>query len=285
MKCVRCGLQKSGIDDGTYVCDDCVFFSPIVEEVFRDAQSELESVATIDPNSSPIFRLLADSTFISAMNPTTRIYYRMCEYLVERAVKGAVEVTEEDLNRHIRTTRTWTAIFNVLSDLGLVQVRARKHQRVLVLTDLMLRMGGPFLDGRPVSEQVALRLAHAYAGYVLLFVLTKVARIKNEDDVVHLPYKQRPKAPWVILMYLWKTASSGETTFNDEELRKFLARRGLSVAVTGRIVRSLRGFDGKTSQALIRKADDTADVVVFEFEEYAMQEMQRIRELIRERSR
>ena len=33
-----------------------------------------------------------------------------------------------------------------------------------------------------------------------------VAELEKEEDIVRLPYKQRPKTIWTVLMFLWLTA-------------------------------------------------------------------------------
>ena len=51
-----------------------------------------------------------------------------------------------------------------------------------------------------------------------------VAELEKEEDIVRLPYKQRPKTIWTVLMFLWLTAYRKENKFSEEELRQFFSK-------------------------------------------------------------
>ena len=285
MKCIRCGLTKSGPYSSKYVCDDCLDFSPILIDIWNDIDQKMKTVEAIEPSTHPIFQLLADSTFVTAMNPQTRIFHKVCESLLAEAVKGNHEMTDSQLARSVRTTRGFSDVFRVFTDLGLIKIRNEKYQRVLVFQEKLEKMAQQYHIGTKVSDELTERHAHIYAGYVLLYILSLVARMKDSDDVAELPYGKRPQALWVILMFLWKSAYNRNDEFTSEEMRKFLARRGIPTSVVDTITRRLQGVDSKTTQALIKDSVFIDGQIKFRFEDYVMKEFERIRELERDRRR
>lgn len=284
MKCLRCGLTMSTSNE-PFVCSDCHDFSQIILMVYEDIEDKIRSMEMIDPENTPIFRLLADSVFITAQNPQTRIFYKLCECLVEKAVQDESEISEEELNRKIRTTRSWSDIFKIFEELDLVEVRLEKYRRVLVLKDKLRKFAKQYFTDRPVTEQLTMRLAHIYAGYILLYILTKIAQITNHEDIRELPYSQRPQTLWVVLMYLWSRAFHDHDAFSSEGFRRFVSRRRIPSTTRGQVIRSLQTIDGKTVQGLIKEWDFDGDQLMFHFDDYVMVEMSRLRDRMRERER
>ena len=84
-------------------------------------------------------------------------------------------------------------------------------------------------------------------------------------------------------MFLWLTAYRKENKFSEEELRQFFSKRKIPSNTRGRIIRSLQTIDGKFSQGLIKKMEFEYGNLEFEFEDYIMIEMERIREMVRDR--
>jgi len=284
VKCIRCGLSQGG-SHGFNVCDDCEDFSKIVMSVYDDIEAKFKSLRMIDPENTPVFRLLSDSVFLTAQNLQTRIFYSLCELLVEKAVQDQAEVTEDELNRAIRTTRSWSDILRVFEELDLIEVKTEKYRRVLLLRDKLRKFAQQYFTDRPITDQLTTRLAHIYAGYVLLYLLTKVAQLEDPLDIEKLPYNQRPQTLWVVLMYLWSKAFKNEEDFSNEDLRQFTARRRIPSTTRGRVVRSLQTIDGKTVQGLIKKWDFDGEELVFHFDDYVILEMDRLRDRVRERER
>lgn len=284
MKCLRCGLHVSGSNE-PFVCDECDSFSKIVLAVYGDVEEKIKNLEMIDPENTPIFRLLADSVFVTAQNPQTRIFYKLCECLVEKAVHDEFEVSEEELNRKIRTTRSWSDVFRVFEELDLVEVRLEKYRRVLILRDKLKKFAKQFFVDKPVTEQLTMRLAHIYAGYILLYILTKIAQIEDYSDTSELPYNQRPQTLWVVLMYLWSRAFNDQDTFSSEGLRRFISRRRIPSTTRGQVIRSLQTIDGKTVQGLIKEWNFEGNQLLFHFDDYVMVEMNRLRDRMRERKR
>ena len=284
MYCIRCGLIKAG-SEHTFVCGDCKKFSKVITEIYDDVEKKLQTLAMIDPENTPIFRLLADSVFITALNPQTRIFYKMCESFVDKAIHDQYEITEEELNRDIRTTRGWTDALRIFEELNLINVRLEKYGRVIVLEDKVKKFAKQFFTDKPMTEQLTKRLAHIYAGYLLLYILTIVAQMFEEADIRKLPYSRRPQTLWVVLMYIWLKAFDDEDKFSSEEMRDFIAKRRIPSTTRGQIIRSLQTIDGKTVQGLIKSWRVEDGALVFVFDDYVMIEMERIRELVRERER
>lgn len=130
------------------------------------------------------------------------------------------------------------------------------------------------------------RLAHIYAGYVLLYILKKVADLtENTADKSELPYNQIPRTLWVTLMFLWTSAYKNKETFGEEAFRKFVSRRRVPSAIRGKVIIALQAMDGRSTQGLIKNIAIENGERSFTFEDYVMNEMQRIRKVIRERER
>jgi len=284
MKCIRCGLVKSGLQK-FFVCPDCTNFSPLVETIYREVEDIINTSEVIDPTTSPILRLLADSSFIVAQNPQTTIYHRICEILVARALQDTNEITEEDLNRSIRTTRSWSDAIKVFEDLKLIETRHDEFRWVIILTNKAKKFAQQYLRGEPLTRQTETRLAHIYGGYVLLHLLYLVTSIHEYEDLKSLPYAQRPRTLWNTIMFLWLTAFDGSEEFNEEEMRKFLARRGIASTTWGRIKRQLQTIDSRSVQSIIKNMMFDEGKVIFTFDDYIMVEMDRVRELTRDRMR
>jgi len=274
-------------DQEFFVCDNCREFSKLVKTIFEDVHEQMERAGSIDPDTHPILRLLADSSFITSKNPQTAIFYKISDYLVSRAFAGATEIPEEDLNRHVMTTRGWSDAFKTFEELNLVRIRVEKYRRVLILTDKTRKFAVQYLSAEKLSDiGLRTRLAHIYAGYVLLYILNKVADLTEESSIAStLPYDQRPKTLWVTLMFLWSYAYKNSETFGEEELRTFISRRRIPSATRGKIISALQAMDGRSTQGLIKDVRIENGERKFAFEDYVIIEMQRLRELIRERGR
>lgn len=286
MICIKCGLMKRGSED-FFECDDCKEFSKLVRIIFEDVHEKMERAESIDPDTHPILRLLADSTFVTSKNPQTAIFYKISDYIVSKAFVGVTEITEDELNRRVMTTRGWSDAFRIFEELNLVRVRTERFRRILVLTDKTRKFATQYLTVELLSEiGVRIRLAHIYAGYVLLYILYKMANLSVENfDTSLLPYHQKPRTLWTTLMFLWLNAYMNRRAFSDEDLRVFVSKRRIPSTTRGRIVNALEAKDGRSTQGLIKDVRIEGDERKFEFEDYVLLEMQRIRELIRERER
>ena len=286
MICIKCGLMKRGQSD-FFECDDCKEFSKLVKTVFEDVHEKMERAGSVDPDTHPILRLLADSSFITSTNPHTAIFYKISDYIVSKASADVAEVTEDELNRHVTTTRGWGDAFKIFEELNLFRVRTEKFRRVLVLTDKTRKFASQYLTAEKLSEiGIRTRLAHIYGGYVLLYVLYKMANVSVENLITPiLPYHQRPRTLWITLMFLWSNAYTNVRSFSDEDLRIFVSKRRIPSTTRGRITHALEAKDGRSTQGLIKDVRIEGGERTFEFEDYVLLEMQRIRELLRERER
>ena len=274
-------------DQKFFVCDDCVEFSELVKRIFEDIHDQMEHAESIDPETHLILRLLADSSFITSKNPQTAIFYKISDYIISKSFAGATEITEEELNKHVVTTRGWGDAFKIFEELNLVRVRLEKYRRVLVLTNKTRKFAEQYLGADRLSDiGLKTRLAHIYAGYVLLYILKKVADLaENTANKATLPYNQTPRTLWVTLMFLWTSAYKDEETFGEESFRKFVSRRRIPSAIRGKVINALQAMDGRSTQGLIKSIAIQNGERKFTFEDYVINEMQRIRELIRERER
>lgn len=286
MICIKCGLMKRGAED-FFECNDCRDFSKLVRTIFEDLHDNMEQAGSIDPDAHPILRLLADSTFVTSKNPHTAIFYKISDYIVSEAFAGTTEVTEDELNRNVMTTRGWGDAFRVFEELNLVRIRTEKFRRVLILTDKTMKFASQYLTGERLSEiGLRIRLAHIYAGYVLLYILYKMANLSIDNFKISLlPYHQRPRTLWITLMFLWSNAYLNRHAFSDEDLRVFVSKRRIASTTRGKIINALEAKDGRSTQGLIKGVSIEGNERKFEFEDYVLLEMQRIRKLVRDRER
>lgn len=282
MICLKCGLEKTSKRD-PFICDDCTEFSEVVITMFTYFDSEFNSLNEINPELNSEYKILADLTFVTGYNPQINIFYKLCEFLVSKTLEGVKEVTEDELNKEIRTTRSWHDAFRVFEELGLIDVEMNEYRRIIVINQKLRNFGNQFLDEEALSEQLKKRLTQIYAGYIILYILYLVAKLNDITEIDQLPYKQRPKTIWTVLMYLWMKAYHKEKKFTEEGLRTFFSRRKIPSTTRGRITRSLQTIDGKFTQSLIKNMKINNNTIEFEFEDYILIEMERIRNRLRER--
>jgi len=279
-------MNRKG-EEELFICDDCAEFSKIVSVIFEEVHDQMERTSSIDPETHPILRLLADSTFITSKNPQTAIFYKISDYFVSQAFTGNFEVTEEDLNKNVVTTRGWSDAFKIFEELNLIRIRLEKYRRVLILTEKTSKFALQYLSADKLSDiGLKIRLAHIYAGYVLLYILKKVSDLNmNVSNRLSLPYSQIPRTLWVTLMFLWTKAYNNTETFIEEDFRKFISKRRIPSATRGKIINALQAMDGRSTQGLIKNIGFENGERIFTLEDYVLIEMQRMREEIRERER
>jgi len=286
MMCLRCGYQKSGADQ-FFVCDDCKKFGPQLLSILDEADAIFDREEVLDPTADDkrVLQLLADTSFLNVNNPQTAIYYSISSYFLKKASDGSNSITETELNKAISTTRSWTDVLEVFEDLGLIRVRMDRYSRVIDLTDKMRKLANQFLPGNPRNEEVILRHAHFYAGYAMLHVLGKMAKVETVEQRDDLPYGKGLRTLWTVLMFMWGNAYSNVETFSDMEFDKFLAVRRIGSRARNNIIQRLLQFDGRASQTLISDVDVSGSDRTFRLNEYVLREMERIREVTRERER
>ncbi len=283
MICIKCGNEKK-TDEIPFICKDCKKFSPLVIEVYNDLKDSLNPSESIDPAISPNLKLLADLSFVIGDNPQVSIFTKLSELLVSKALDGSLEITEDELNREIRTTKSWNDAFIVFEEIGLIKVEIEEYRRILNFTPKLKNLSNQYQTGEALNELRKRRLAHIYIGYVILYLLKLVAELKNDDDILKLPYKQRPKTLWTIIMFLWLTAYKNQDKFTDEDLISFFSKRKIPSSTRNRIIRSLQTIDGRFTNELIKDMNLDGRSIEFVFEDYIIIEMERIRERVRERS-
>lgn len=283
MMCVKCGLQKSG-KNVFFICDDCIEFSGIIQDMYREVNNKISNSTVIDPETDKFLQLIADGTFITANNPQTSIFYKICEFIIQKAYMGVSEITEEELNKAVKTTRGWGEAFKLFEELDLIKVRVEEYQRIIQLTDKTKNLARQYDSGNPLSEQLIKRLAHIYSGYILMHILFKLSLLDESSESIVLPYNQKPKTLWNVLMFLWNTAYDGSEGFSEDDFIKFVSKRRIPSTTRGEILKALQAMSGRTVQGLIKEIIVTDNKINFKFEDYVLIEMQRIRDQ-RERTR
>jgi hypothetical protein len=277
MICIRCGLQKSGKGD-TFVCDDCKLFSEIIRELYEEVDRKISDSAVIDPKTDKLLQLIADSVFLTNSNPQTVIFYKMCEYIVHKAYNEEHDISEEELNRRVKTTRGWRDTLKVFEELDLIEVTVDDYQRIIHLTEKTKKLAKQYFSDEPLSDQIITRHTHIYAGYILLFILYNTSFLEEDSAEVFIPYGKKPKTLWNALMFLWTAAFKGDSGFSSEDFEKFLSKRRIPAATRGEILRALQSMSGKTVQTLIKEIAARDHHVIFKFNDYVLIEMRRVRD-------
>lgn len=279
MRCILCGWVKKGKLQ-FFICDDCQKFSQIINKVWDDVNKKFENISTIDPTADPVFRLLSDSVFITSHNPQVTIFYNTSKILVDGAFNSKNEITEEELNKKLRTTRPITYTLKLFEDLGLIKVELGRYQRKIILQDKIKKVVDS-IKADKLDKQVTRRISQILGGYIMLYILYKTAGIKEIDEIYELPYKQRYRTLWVVLMFLWTNAHDNNKKFSEKELTKFIGRRGVSSAS---IIPALTSIDPRKSTGILKDVRIDGETRNFYFADYILREMERIREIERERT-
>ena len=277
-KCIRCGRTKRGVPDN-WVCDPCREFADVIEDVWVQIEEDFDNNDAIDPNAQREFQLLADSGFLNTQNPQTALFYKFSDLLIERALDNATQITEEELNKEIRTTRTWSDTFDLFSELNLISVELDETslQRVITIKEKVRKAARSInIDER--NEQLQERIAGILANYVMMNILHKVANMETRDEVHDLPYDFRPRTMWVTLMFLWRKAYNQEESFTDEELEDFLSSRRVDSGSRSTIMRELANASSREQQGLIRNVSLDGNNREFTFSRYVIREMDRLRD-------
>lgn len=286
MFCLKCGMVIKGPNE-FFICEDCLNFSRIVQTMFEDLHRQMETTESVDPQTYELFKLLSDTTFITSKNPHTAIFYKLSDYFVSKSFEGILEIPESELNRNVSTTRGWGDAFKIFEELNLIKIQTERYRRVVTLTDKTRKFSDQYLSGESISTiGLTTRLAHIYAGYVLLYIAYKLSRLTIDNfDKSKLPYHQKPRTLWNVLMFLWSTAYDNNAVFSAEEFNKFISKRRIGNTTKGKILNALEAKDGRSTQGLIKDVYLEDGVRKYVFEDYVMREMQRIRVLDRTRTR
>lgn len=277
-KCIRCGRTKRGVPDD-WVCDPCRDFADVVEDVWVHIDDEFDDSDAIDPEAKREFKLLADSGFLNTQNPQTSLFYKFSDFLVDKALNNVTQVSEEELNREVRTTRTWTDTFDLFSELNLISVNLDETslQRMITIED-KARKAARSINADERNEQVQDRIAGILANYVMLRILYRIANMESRAEVHDLPYDFRPRTMWVTLMFLWRKAYAQEESFTDDDLEDFLSSRRIGSGSRSTIIRELRNASSREQQGLIRDVSLSGNKREFTFSRYVIREMDRLRD-------
>lgn len=277
MKCIKCGRTKSG-KKKFFICEDCNKFSEIILQMAKETESEISSAESLDIETHDIFRLLTDIGFTTTLNPHTAIFHNLSSVLLDKALRDQSEVSEEELNKEIRTTKSWTDALELFEDAELIEVKTERYKRILIPTKRIEKIAREFYMDEALSGQVDKRSAHFCSGYVMLQLLKKVAEMKEIADKEFLPYGQRPRTLWTIAMFLWISAFEKNEGFDEEQFRKFVGKRGIPTATWSRMIRGLETVDSRATQGMIKQMGFESGIRTFKYEDYVPRVMERLRE-------
>lgn len=277
MKCIKCGKIQSG-KEKFFICHNCGEFSEIILQIAEETELEISHTESLDIETHDVFKLLVDIGFITTINPHTAIFHNLSSVLLGNALRDKDKISEEELSKSIRTTRSWTDALELFENAKLITLESERYERTLILTDRLNQFARQFYMDGPLSDQVSKRSAHFCSGYVMLQLLRKVAEMKEVSDIESLPYHQRPRTLWTIAMFLWSNAFAKNNNFDEEQFRKFVGKRGIPSSTWGRIIRALETADTRSTQTMIKQIGFESGVRIFEYEDYVIRAMERLRE-------
>ena len=277
MSCLRCGYNKRGNEED-YICDDCQEFQIVLEKMWSEIDMIFERPETFDINTDQILRFLADTAFITQDNPQSRIFYKIASLVIEKAWLMESEITEEDLNRNIKTTRNWRDVFILFEELGIFRVKYEKYQRILVIGDLPRKVAMAWRSGESYENELTNRTILVFSGYILLSILKKTNEISKYDDIISLPYKQRLRTLWNTVMLLWTNSYKGGIEVSEYDMDTFLGKRGVPSSTTSKLKVAMSNMYKDQTGLIkdVRIGDDGGRSYVFS--DYVVREMERIRE-------
>jgi hypothetical protein len=277
MKCIKCGMIRSG-KKKFFVCEDCEKFSEIILQIVEETESEISSAESLDIETHDVFKLLTDIGFTTTLNPHTAIFHNLSSVLLHRTLRDQSEVSEEELNKEIRTTRSWADVLELFEDAKLIEIKTERYKKTLIPTKRIEKIAREYYMDGALSDQVDKRSAHFCSGYVMLQLLKKVSDMKEITDKDSLPYGRCPRTLWTIAMFLWTNAFERNEGFDEEQFRKFVGKRGIPTSTWSRIVRGLETADSRATQGMIKQMGFESGIRTFEYEDYVPRVMERLRE-------
>jgi len=276
MKCVRCGYTKRGNEED-FICDDCNGFYQILDDVWFKINSIFnQPETTINPEIDQVLKLLADTAFVTEDNPQSRIFYKLTSMIIDRALKSKMEITETELNREIRTVRNWKDTLKIFEELELIRVKTEKYERIIIIEEKPRWIAMAWMSGEPLENELLKRTILIFTGYILLYVMYKTNRMVSHDDILMLPYKQRPRTLWNTIMILWTMIDKGDENITEYDIDRFLGRRGVPLSTTIKIKAALGNYY-KDQTGLIKDVEIVNGERIYKFADYALIEMERLR--------
>ena len=100
-----------------------------------------------------------------------------------------------------------------------------------IFKDKIIKFGEQFFSDKPKTKQLTDRLAHIYAGYVLFYILSIIARMKLASEQNNLPYNQKPRTLWITLMYLWNRVYEKHKSFSEEDIKSIVMKNKESLSL------------------------------------------------------
>lgn len=270
-QCVRCGYLKRSKDD-PYICEDCREAKPVVDGVWEAVDEKFSQPKIVNPDED-ILRLCADLSFLTTDSPDWRIFYKIATLLIKTSWAGRSEITEKELNKKIRTTRSLHDVFQVLEDLDLVEVDTGKFQRILKLREKVDNFSSIW-DTENLNEQIEKRSSEQFTGYFLFYVIHKLNNISRLEEIDELPFQQRPRRLWVASTLFLTGPYNGEESISEKEIDRHLGRRGVTSSLG--IKQSLHQMN-KNQTGLVKDVKIENGMREFQYSDYLVRELTRIR--------
>jgi len=264
-KCKLCSYIASR-DRKTFVCDDCMSFSPILVKFHDLVEEKIKQIdnenSFIDAKQDDVFNFLSQISFIIYNHPSLSVFFRSASFLLNSAVQNNEFILESELSKQIRTVRSLIDVYKFLEFCGLITVTFDddEKQRLIKLTPKLTSFASTYLL-ESISNQQQIKAAHILTGYIFLKICSLVALQKFDE----IPYHINPKALWVTLMFIFKTVAEQIKEDNDrfyfleKDFHSFLSKRGIQTSARTRILYGMKNLTGVVSQGLI---EDIKEIIV-----------------------
>lgn len=265
VRCIKCGVtsgRKQNIDYETFICDECKQHEQLIISLYETTKETFLNSST-QIEASDIYEILKQTYFIIQKNPKLSVYSAIVKELLEAfAIQNLEEIDYDELWRRTRSRRNILKILKSMEEAEIIRLESPDRIRRIVKPGPVLENFAQIYKVYKTKEQAKTRVASVLTMYAILHELYILAKLKTRSEIENTFGVHSPKAPWVATMFLWtKRLTKGEEGrhFNEDEFRKFLAKRGLSTTTISNYISALKAINPSSVQQLIENIKPTGD--------------------------
>jgi len=257
MKCIKCGLvtYRRKATSGNYICEDCQIHERMIKTLYEEALAAFTNGG--EPiEKTDIFELLKNTYFIVQRNPKLSVYSSIVKELLEEfAIRGKTEIDYDELWRRTKSSRNILKILQSMEQAKIIEIRSDdKIKRTILAGEILKRFINEAYKPYITQEQAKIRVAAVLTMYAILHEMYLLAQARSQEEILRQFNTHTPKAPWVATMYLWTKrvrGSSSKNEFNEDEIRKFFAKRNLSSTTISNYIAALKATSPHSLQQYV----------------------------------
>ncbi|ADI73077.1 hypothetical protein Metev_0146 [Methanohalobium evestigatum Z-7303] len=275
-QCIKCGYKKRG-SESNYICEDCQKFSEIFDKLWNEVNYIFNNLEIINPETDKVLKFLSDTAFVTKDNPQTRIYYKISSLIINKAWNREDTINEVEVNKYTNTTKNLLEALKVFEELGIVKIEYSGYERILKIQNKAFKVANAWRSSESLDNQLIERVAQIFAGYVLFYILQLMNNISDVSDLDNLPYNKRQRTLWVTLMSLLSKPYDGDAKINENDISKYLRKRGIASGTDLKIKQSLHNMTENPTGLIKNVKTDDDGYRVYEYSDYVVNEFERIR--------